>query len=136
MIAPFRVQVRFADLDVMGHVNNTVYFSYLEMTRVHYFKELLGQHWDWEANGLLLARNSMDYIKSITLYDEPQIKMYTVAIGTKSFTLGYDICVHGEVFARAESVLVAYNRREQATIPIDTELRKALEEIMLDKTNK
>lgn len=45
MIKPVEIQVRFADLDVMGHVNNSVYLSYFEMARVHYFGELLGYNW-------------------------------------------------------------------------------------------
>jgi acyl-CoA thioesterase FadM len=32
MIPPFEVQLRFVDIDMLGHVNNAVYFSYLEMT--------------------------------------------------------------------------------------------------------
>jgi acyl-CoA thioester hydrolase len=57
MIQPAKIQVRFADIDVMGHVNNAVYLSYFEMTRVHYFQELLGLTWDWKAHGVLLVRN-------------------------------------------------------------------------------
>ena len=52
MISPATIQVRFADLDVMGHVNNSVYLSYFEMTRVHYFKELVGANWDWRNEGV------------------------------------------------------------------------------------
>jgi len=37
MIDPFKVQIRFADIDVMGHVNNAVYLSYFEMAPGHYF---------------------------------------------------------------------------------------------------
>ena len=41
---PFRfstmLEVRWRDLDPMGHVNNAVYFSYLEQARVHYLREL------------------------------------------------------------------------------------------------
>ena len=42
MIEPVQIQIRFADIDAMGHVNNAVYLSYFEFTRVHYFSELLG----------------------------------------------------------------------------------------------
>ena len=49
MIQPANIQVRFSDLDVLGHVNNTIYFSYFELARVHYFRELLGIDWDWQA---------------------------------------------------------------------------------------
>ena len=38
-IKPAEIQVRFADIDVLGHVNNAIYLSYFEMTSVHYFNE-------------------------------------------------------------------------------------------------
>ena len=48
MIAPLKIQVRFSDLDILGHVNNVTYLSYFEMARVYYFKELVGTKWDWQ----------------------------------------------------------------------------------------
>src|SRR5215472_9756979 len=35
-----RVEVRYGDLDVQGHVNNAVYFTYFEQGRVSFFAEL------------------------------------------------------------------------------------------------
>jgi acyl-CoA thioester hydrolase len=71
MIKPAKIQVRFSDIDVMGHVNNAVYLSYFEMTRVHYFRELLGLEWDWKSHGILLVRNEIDYIKPILIQHVP-----------------------------------------------------------------
>ena len=65
MISPAQIQIRFADIDVMGHVNNAVYLSYFEMARVHYFKQILGEEWDWNSDGILLARNEIDYLSPI-----------------------------------------------------------------------
>ena len=67
MIAPAKIQVRFSDLDVLGHVNNTIYLSYFEMARVHYFKELLGEGWDWNKFGIVLAKNEVEYFKYIAI---------------------------------------------------------------------
>src|SRR5579864_7746971 len=36
----FAVQIRFRDLDPLAHVNNTVYFTYFEEARSHYFDQL------------------------------------------------------------------------------------------------
>ncbi len=61
MMTPAKIQVRFTDLDVLGHVNNNVYLSYFEMTRVHYFKELLGENWDWRKFGIVLVKNDLGW---------------------------------------------------------------------------
>lgn len=125
-IKPAEIQVRFADLDVMGHVNNAVYLSYFEMTRVHYFKELLGESWDWQSAGVLLARNEIDYLKPILLHQRPKIHLYLINIGNKSFQLGYEIYVDDSLHAKGISVLVCYDTVTQKTIFVPEAMKNAL----------
>ena len=126
MISPATIQVRFADLDVMGHVNNSVYLSYFEMTRVHYFKELVGANWDWRREGVLLVRNEIDYVKPILLNDVPQIHMTLEKIGEKSISLLYEIRINEEVYTKGRSVLVCFNADEGKTIPVPVAMAEAL----------
>ncbi len=123
---PFKVQVRFADIDVMGHVNNAVYLSYFEMTRVHYFEHLLGSKWDYNKDGFLLARNEVDYILPIFLTDKPIIKMTTKNLGNKSFTFCYEIYVQEELRTKGLSVMVGYDSVNGKTIEIPAKMREAL----------
>jgi acyl-CoA thioester hydrolase len=129
IIEPFEVQVRFADIDMMGHVNNAVYLSYFEMTRVHYLEELLGSKWDYKKDGFLLARNEIDYIKPIFLYDTPKIELRTKNLGNKSFSFTYTVTVNGELRTKGLSVLVCYNSSENKTIPIPQRMREAFEKL-------
>jgi acyl-CoA thioester hydrolase len=46
MIQPAAIQVRLTDIDILGHVNNSIYLTYFEMTRIHYFSQLVGPDWD------------------------------------------------------------------------------------------
>ena len=126
MISPAKIQVRFADLDVMGHVNNSVYLSYFEMTRVHYFKELVGTKWDWRKEGVLLVRNEIDYLKHILLNDEPEVYMSLEKIGEKSISLLYEIKINHEVYTKGRSVLVCFNSEEGKTIQVPRAMAEAL----------
>jgi acyl-CoA thioester hydrolase len=126
MIEPVKIQVRFSDLDVLGHVNNNIYFSYFELTRVNYFRELLGEHWDWKKFGIVLAKNEVEYVRSVLLNDEPEISMYTEHIGTKSFTLLYELTVKGNVYAKGRSVQVCFDADQEQTIPVPDKMREAL----------
>ncbi|MCF8408071.1 MAG: acyl-CoA thioesterase [Crocinitomicaceae bacterium] len=130
MISPATIQVRFADLDVMGHVNNSVYLSYFEMTRVHYFKELVGANWDWRKEGVLLVRNEIDYVKPILLNDVPQIHMTLEKIGEKSISLLYEIKINEEVYTKGRSVLVCFNADEGKTIPVPVAMAEALRRLV------
>jgi acyl-CoA thioester hydrolase len=126
MISPAKIQVRFADLDVMGHVNNSVYLSYFEMTRVHYFKQLVGSNWDWRKEGVLLVRNEIDYLKPILLNDDPEVHMTLEKIGEKSISLLYEIKVNDEIYTKGRSVLVCFNSEEGKTIRIPNPMVEAL----------
>lgn len=121
-----KIQVRFSDLDVMGHVNNSVYLSYFEYARVQFFGQLLGVNWDWQRNGVLLVRNEIDYHKSILLTDKPEIFVFVDVVGTKSFTLSYEIKVNDLVTTTGKSVLVCFNSIEKLSIEIPSEMRKIL----------
>ena len=126
MILPAKIQVRFADLDVMGHVNNSVYLSYFEMTRIHYFNLLVGPNWDWMENGVVLVHNEVQYIQPIFLADSPEIQMYCDKIGTKSFTLSYEIHVNGQLKTTGSSTLVGFNSNQQKSIEIPALMRESL----------
>ena len=130
MIAPAKIQVRFSDLDVLGHVNNTIYLSYFEMARVHYFKELLGEGWDWNKFGIVLAKNEVEYFKSVLLNHEPLITIFTEHIGSKSFTLGYELHVNNELFAKGKSIQVCFDASTQKSILVPDQMRLQLERII------
>ena len=99
------------------------------MTRVHYFKELLGQDWDWKSHGILLVRNEIDYIKPILIQHTPEIHMYFDEAGSKSIKLSYEIKVKGEIYTKGVSVLVSYDSRIGKTITIPDEMKVALEKL-------
>ena len=115
MISPAQIQIRFADIDVMGHVNNAVYLSYFEMARVHYFKQILGEEWDWNSDGILLVRNEIDYLAPIFLHDSPEVSISVEHIGSKSFTLNYLITVKERIVTKGKSVMVSFNNVNNCT---------------------
>lgn len=123
---PAKIQVRFADLDVMGHVNNSVYLSYFEMARVHYFGELLGKDWNWLEDGVLLVKNEVEYLRPILLNDEPFITVFCDDIGTKSFTLSYEVKVKDVITTKGKSTLVCFNARTNQTQQVPEAMANAL----------
>ena len=125
-MSPTTIQVRFSDLDVMGHVNNAVYLSYFETARIHYFNRLLGSSWDWKINGVLLRTNEVEYLRPVFITDVPEIKLYTKHIGKKSFTLGYELRVNINLCSTGSSVLVCFNSETNTSILIPEKLKEAL----------
>jgi len=109
------VEIRFADIDAMGHVNNAVYFSYFEQARMAYFKERVARIWDWNEDGVIVARNEIDYVFPVFLNDRMVIRLWVEHVGTKSFTVCYRVVVGERLCATGKSVLVCFNHKNKAT---------------------
>ena len=109
------VEIRFADIDAMGHVNNAVYFSYFEQARMAYFKERVARSWDWNEDGVIVARNEIDYVFPVFLNDRMVIRLWVEHVGTKSFTVCYRVVVGERLCATGKSVLVCFNHKNKAT---------------------
>lgn len=130
MNKPIPIQLRFSDVDSMGHVNNAFYLNYFETARLHFFNDLLGKNWDWNKKGVILLRNEVDYLKPLLLKDEPLAHVGVEKLGTKSITLTYKIEVGFEPYCKGRSVLVCYDYTKRMSIEVPKEMRSALENII------
>ncbi|HET6244581.1 MAG: acyl-CoA thioesterase [Bacteroidetes bacterium] len=114
------IEIRFADIDKLGHVNNAIYLSYFEQARLKYFNQVLGMGIDWSETGIILARAEVDFILPIHLEDNPFIEISCTRIGTKSFDLNYQIFIAGNsnktLATKGKSVMVCYNYKTAKTI--------------------
>ena len=56
---PFRtvlpLQIRFNDIDLLGHVNNEMYFAYMDLGKMRYFQEMMDDKLDWRAINTVVA---------------------------------------------------------------------------------
>jgi acyl-CoA thioester hydrolase len=126
MISPARIFVRLTDIDILGHVNNAIYLTYFEIARMHYFAELVGNEWNWMEEGVVLVKNEVEYLKPIVLNDVPYVKVSLLQLGTKSFTLGYEITVNDQLVTKGSSVLVGFNSKTKSTIEIPERMKEAI----------
>ncbi|MBB2147311.1 acyl-CoA thioesterase [Pedobacter gandavensis] len=115
-----QIETRFVDFDMMGHVNNAVYFTYMEIARVKYWNAAV--KWDWKKTGVVIAKAELDYHTPI--FPEDKISMYvkTSRIGSSSFDLEYLLVklVHGEevICSRGKTVCVAFDYLSKSASPI------------------
>lgn len=101
------IDVRWGDFDMLGHVNNAAYFTFLENARIHYLQESCG--WNWEKYKMVIVHISMDYLKPILPEHRPLAYIRCIKIGNTSFTLENIIADRSsdEVFCTADTVLVS-----------------------------
>ena len=118
-------QVRFRDLDPMGHVNNAVFLTYLEQARIALFEQL-GVSVALDEMNMIVARVEIDFRAPVRLGQEVDVEVRATRFGTKSFDLDYELTVDGEIVAEAKSVQVAYDYGRRAPVAIPAAWREKL----------
>jgi len=125
------VEVRFRDLDPLGHVNNAVFITYLEAARIKYRLNLM-ESASLDRLGLILAEMTCSYRSPAYFGEVLEVGVRVSEIGNKSFVMEYRIEEREtrRLVATARSVQVAYDYETQQTIPLSArfvELAEALE---------
>ncbi len=120
-----RETVRFRDVDVMGHVNNAVFLTYIESARVAFLLHL-GTATELQELGIIVARIEIDFRAPLSFGEEVEIGVRTSRFGTKSFDLEYELRADGRVVAQATSVCVGYDYGSGTTVPIPDTWRERL----------
>lgn len=125
------IEVRYADIDAQRHVNNAVYFSYMEQARAKYLEQLgLWSTDDFEQIGVILAQATCKFLRAIEYGQRIRVGTATVRLGNKSFEMAHSIqCADDErEFAIGHVILVAYDYRSRASIALPDRWRKSLAE--------
>jgi acyl-CoA thioester hydrolase len=131
------VEVRLSDTDAMGHVNNARYLTYVEIARVAYYEQVTGNPLPIGAHGaeegMILAEIRMTY-RSPAFYGETvTVETRVERIGRSSFAMIHRITAPesrygpARLIAVADSVLVAYDYRDECPIPVPDDWRTAIE---------
>lgn len=111
----YRCPLRWADLDLLGHVNNVTYVDYLQEARVDMFRTHVPEsRGDDLAEGVVVVRHEVTYVSSLTFSPEPvSVECWVTEIRAASFTMAYEVFAEdaaGErtVYLRARTVLTPY----------------------------
>ena len=132
------VEVRLADTDAMGHVNNAAYLTYVEIARVAYYEQVTGQPLPLGVHGseegMILAEIRMTY-RSPAFYGETlTVESRVERIGRTSFQMVHRITAPesrygpARLVAVADSTLVSYDYTDERPIPVPDEWRTAMSE--------
>jgi len=127
------IQIRFADLDMAHHVHNAVYLHWFELARMELLRTFIPPGHDWKKQGLILARNEVDYRQPIHLHDHIEVSCHASRIGTKSIDLNYRIVRvkdgREETCAEGRSVMVCFDYTLNTSVAVPAAWRAALEEL-------
>lgn len=122
------IQIRFADVDMGGHVHNGAYLHYFETARIGFFLSEIPLTWDWKKNGLIVKKNTIEYHQPVLMTDQIHVEVSCNHIGTKSFTLTYHVYdAKNNLKTYGESVIVSINYLSNQT----TEIPDLMQQILI-----
>jgi len=84
LVHTMRMPIRWGDMDAMGHVNNTVYFRYLEQARIEWFTQA-GCEPDPAGEGPVIINAHCTFIRQLKYPGEVEVRTYVGTPGRSSF---------------------------------------------------
>lgn len=122
------VPLRWRDMDMLGHLNQSVYHELLEEARAGMLTELAGRSGHAEDATFVVVRVELDYRHEVRKdHGQVDIVVRTAGVGTSSFTVEHDVLLpDGTVAATGLTVLVGWDARARTKRVLRDEERAAL----------
>ena len=131
LVHRLRMAIRWGDMDAMGHVNNTVYFRYIEQARIAWFDEI-GCAPDPQGEGPVIVNAHCSFIKQLKYPGEIEITTLVGPPGRSSFEMLHEIRVldadgqPGAVHATGGAKVVWVNFPAEKSVPLPDAMRVRL----------
>ncbi len=122
------IRPRFRDTDAIGHVNNAVFVTYLEVGRQAYWERVAGSP-DYGSVPFILAQVRCDFRSPALVNDVLVVSVRCEWIRSASFGFAYEIRerASGRLVVEATSVQVCYDYAAGKSVPVSGELRGLIE---------
>jgi acyl-CoA thioester hydrolase len=100
------IPIRWGDMDAMNHVNNTVYFRYMEQARLGWLEERMGSLHAGRNDGPLIVNASCTFMQPMSYPGTVEVRMYLGEPGRTSIGSFYELHVGGRLYAEGAAKMV------------------------------
>ena len=132
MVVDTKIQMRFADVDMLGHVNNVNQQHYFDVGKSDFFHQVLGLEPYWREEGVITVAINTSFVRQIRMNEPIIVRTCVHEIGNKSFSLTQQIVQTDTQEVKTESLvtMVCFDFVAQQSIPIPERWRRALEKAL------
>ncbi len=115
------LQIRFNDIDMLGHMNNGVYLTMMDLGKAHYFNDVLGEKVNWHEINVAVVNINVNFYAATFLTDTISVVTRIVAMSKHSLTMEQRIIetTTGEVKCLARTIMAGYDIKTATSLPID-----------------
>lgn len=128
LVYEMRFPVRWGDMDIAGHVNNAMYFRYLETVRMEWLREG-GFLPDPAGEGPLIVNAFCNFLKQLVYPDEVLARLYVAKLGRSSFDTFVTLARVDEpavLRAAGGATVVWVNYQQERSVPLPERFRAQL----------
>lgn len=122
------IPIRWGDMDAFGHVNNTVYFRYIEQARINWFSDSLGSLGEG-GNGPVLVKADCTFLRQLRYPGTVDVHISVGAIGRSSMETTYRLersDEPGVVYAEGAAKVVWVSFAEEKSMALPAHIRDRL----------
>ena len=123
------IPIRWGDMDAMGHVNNTLYFRYMEIVRIEWLHKIGGKP-DPAGEGPVIVNAFCNFIKQLEYPGDVLARHYIGDLGRSSFNTYITLertDAPGVIYATGGAKTVWVNFPKQKSVPLPQDVRQLLE---------
>jgi acyl-CoA thioester hydrolase len=123
------IPIRWGDMDAMGHVNNTIYFRYMEQTRISWF-DSLGTPPAPQGTGPIIINASCTFMKELVYPGNVELRMYAGKAGRSSFETWLEMRPSYDpetVYAEGAAKVVWVDFAKGKSVPLPDRIRSLIE---------
>jgi acyl-CoA thioester hydrolase len=131
LVHVMRQPIRWGDMDMMGHVNNTIYFRYLETARIAWLEQIEGAP-DPVGIGPVIINAHCTFLKQLKYPGEIEVSTWVGPPGRSSFEMTHEIRLvgpegqPGAVHAEGGSKIVWVDLQAEKSVPLPDAVRVLL----------
>lgn len=126
------IPIHWGDMDALGHVNNVLFFRYLESSRVAYIAAMgLTSLRDVDGVGFILQHVECRFRRPVVYPDVLTVRARLVDMGTDRFTLEHEVfsTKQGVIAAIGRGTIVTYDYRAGSKTAMPQQVKSAIERL-------
>jgi acyl-CoA thioester hydrolase len=121
--------IRWGDMDALGHVNNTVYFRYMEQTRIEWLYALAREGVGYlSGTGPVIVNASCTFMVPIVYPGDVEVRMYLAEAGRSSIGSHYELDCAGKRMAEGDAKIVWIDLASGRSVPLPDQVRAKLDD--------
>ena len=117
-VLTLEIPIRWGDMDAMNHVNNTVYFRYMEQARIAWYERMYGELSGSRDEGMVIVNTSCTFIKPLTYPGTVEVRMWLGTPGRSSVESRYELRLNGALYAEGAAKIVWIDIRSNKAIAL------------------